>query len=191
MEITLPRCLSKQATYSILTTYFPSQSWKKGVIKAPCDITTGSIKYYTGAVWAHRIIKRINEEIVHFEHNLPEKVKVGLYAFKVHAYTPQPIHCNLGQRFVHKPEDCRQNSTICLKCSGQYSISECTSTSDSLKCTNCNGPHGAAYRGCPKFMTVQQALSCYVREGVSFCDAIKSVTIQSKENSRNDKPAKS
>jgi hypothetical protein len=94
VEVTLPRCLTKQTPTQepmVPATYVPTQPWKKGVITAPYDIDAQHIREKIGAVWAHRITKRINEETVPttavkvaFEHNLPEKVYVGLHAFKVH-----------------------------------------------------------------------------------------------------------
>jgi hypothetical protein len=49
----------------------------------------------------------------------------------------------------------------------EHPFLECTATMVVLKCTNCNGPHNATYRGSPN-LRQSNKLSYSVREGVSY-----------------------
>ena len=196
VRVTLPFSIMKSynsnENIAELTTKTKSATWKKGVIKTPIDMDIETIKNYSGAIWAHRITTKINEHIketpsviIAFEETLPERVKIGFFAFKVDQYIPKPIRCTKCQRFGHKAKDCKKEET-CPRCAGPHAYEHCTMEVNALKCINCGGPHSAAYKGCEKFKSVTAALKSTVVEGISYRDALKNQNIQARALKQNN-----
>lgn len=80
----------------------------------------------------------------------------GLFNLKIkvedYEGTPSPVQCYRCQRFGHKAQGCNLQSK-CVKCAGDHNTKECTKDPISpATCSNCNGPHPANYRQCPKFV---------------------------------------
>ena len=66
--------------------------------------------------------------------------------------TPQVTQCGRCQALGHTTNNCR-NITVCPKCSGAHSFTECTTNADKIKCINCGGAHSPRYRGCSAYQT--------------------------------------
>ena len=76
-----------------------------------------------------------------------EGIKIEYMRYKVEKYI-RPIHviqCHQCNQFGHKLEQCT-NKQSCLRCSGDHTIKECSSTT--RKCSNCGGNHHATYKQC-------------------------------------------
>ena len=64
--------------------------------------------------------------------------------------------CHNCQGFNHMARFCHK-ITKCKKCSLNHNTNECTS--ETPKCTNCNGPHRADHQECPAWKKISEAVS--------------------------------
>jgi len=71
------------------------------------------IKTETGAIWAHRITKRVSAGyepttavIIAFETGLPHTVNTDFTRHGVTVYIPTPTRCNKCQKYGHKLDQC-------------------------------------------------------------------------------------
>ncbi|GBM85443.1 Nucleic-acid-binding protein from transposon X-element [Araneus ventricosus] len=82
--------------------------------------------------------------------------------------------CFNCQRWNHGSSGCKLNPR-CVVCSDNHPSKECPlkgQKSNTPKCANCNGPHTASYRGCPRYP--QNIQKNKIQPGKSFADALKS-----------------
>ena len=81
-----------------------------------------------------------------------EFIKKGIFLnyckFKVDKYLTviKPIQCFKCQKFGHYSSECGEGSSICVKCTGNHKVADCTS--QKLKCANCSLEHTSSYGGC-------------------------------------------
>ncbi|GBM69812.1 putative RNA-directed DNA polymerase from transposon BS, partial [Araneus ventricosus] len=95
-------------------------------------------------------------------HLLPTENIKEIYNLKALRYTiisvepyenKQSHQCFNCQLWNHGSKGCRLNPK-CVVCAGDHASKECPNKGKpevQVKCTNCNGPHTANYRGCPKY----------------------------------------
>jgi len=85
-----------------------------------------------------------------------------------------PDHVTIGytrcQGFNHVAKSCRGKET-CLKCARGHSFKSCPNK-DSPKGSNCQGPHSAAYKSCPKYKVATQVVQIASKEGISYAEAV-------------------
>ncbi|GBN59638.1 Nucleic-acid-binding protein from transposon X-element [Araneus ventricosus] len=82
--------------------------------------------------------------------------------------------CFNCQRWNHGSNGCKLNPR-CVVCSENHPSKECPlkgQKSNTPKCANCNGPHTASYRGCPRYP--QNIQKSKIQPGKSFANALKS-----------------
>ncbi|XP_039501341.1 uncharacterized protein LOC120457891 [Drosophila santomea] len=99
--------------------------------------------------------------------------------------TREPVQCFRCQGFRHARNTCMKPPR-CMKCAGQHWSSECTKPrSTPATCSNCQGNHISAYKGCPAYKAEKQKLA------VNRIDFHKIRTImdaKSKNNERQPRP---
>lgn len=93
--------------------------------------------------------------------NLPSHVKVGYVRHPVRPYVPRPLQCRKCQKIGHVSAVCANRMT-CPRCGGDHDESTCNGSD--LKCTNCDGPHKATSKECPKLKTEMSVLRKMVRD---------------------------
>jgi hypothetical protein len=197
VKVTLPHCMTKTNKQEIMEQSNTSSTWTKGVIKTPLHFDQDFIKAHSGAIWTHRITVKKDGKIIQtpsvilaFEGSMPEKIKIGLYAFSVQPYIPKPIRCAKCQRYGHKTRDCRKTFDTCPRCAGKHSISACNSDNLAVKCINCGGNHSAAYKGCIKYKSIATALKSTVTEGLTYSEALKKSNRQLRQDNVSNQPIK-
>ncbi|GBN56332.1 Nucleic-acid-binding protein from transposon X-element [Araneus ventricosus] len=82
--------------------------------------------------------------------------------------------CFNCQRWNHGSNGCKLNPR-CVVCSENHPSKECPlkgQKSNTPKCANCNGPHPASYRGCPRYP--QNIQKSKMQPGKSYANALKS-----------------
>lgn len=73
---------------------------------------------------------------------------VTVEKFEKSGRVPQCYNC---QSFYHSSSNCNPTPK-CVKCGNEHESRSCKKTKEELPtCANCNGPHPASYRACPKF----------------------------------------
>ena len=77
----------------------------------------------------------------------------GILHFRIIESKEQPniLRCFNCQKFGHTARSCSQESK-CTKCSGNHPIKDCPTEKTQPLCANCQGPHMANSRDCPKFL---------------------------------------
>ena len=139
----------------------PTKNSVKGVIFCPDlrgvfeeEIVEGMEK--EGVVQARRIRRKeqgalVDTDTVVLTMNrlvLPERVKVGYLSVPIRLFIQDPIRCYKCQAFGHTSQRCRGRQR-CGRCSSEdHGSADCSS--DTPRCANCSGRHGAADRKCPK-----------------------------------------
>jgi hypothetical protein len=198
IKVTLPHCITKTDNQQIKKRSTTPSVWKKGVIKTPLHFNQAFLKAHTGAVWTHRItimrdgkISETPSVILAFEENIPNKIQIGLYSFKVEPYIPKPIRCGNCQRYGHKSRDCNKSTHTCPRCAGNHQVTACNSGTHATKCVNCGGNHSAAYKGCIKYKTIATALKSTVTEGLTYSEALKKNKIHLRPNNISNQAATS
>jgi hypothetical protein len=198
IKVTLPHCITKTDNQQIKKRSTTTSVWEKGVIKTPLHFDQAFLKTHTGAVWAHRItvmrdgkISETPSVILAFEENIPNRVQVGLYSFKVEPYIPKPIRCGNCQRYGHKTRNCNKSTHTCPRCAGNHQFTACNSGNHATKCINCGGNHNAAYKGCIKYKAIATALKSTVTEGLTFSEALKKNNIHLRPNNVSGQTATS
>ena len=88
---------------------------------------------------------------------LPKEIHLGPQTYVVEPYCPPVLRCTKCNRLGHTKTKCRSNYRTCPACGvrdPEHTPRECPNPK---KCTNCQGPHSAAYAGCPEIRTRQEA----------------------------------
>jgi hypothetical protein len=198
VKVTLPHCITKSDKQEIRKHTSTSSIWKKGVIRTPLHFEQSFLKAHTGAVWTHRItvmrdgkITETPSVILAFEGNIPDKLQIGLYSFKVEPYIPKPIRCGKCQRYGHKTRDCKKSSDTCPRCADNHPVTACNSDNHAAKCVNCGGKHSAAYKGCIKYKSIATALKSTVTDGLTYGEALKKNNIHSRPKDVSNQTATS
>ena len=135
--ISLPWSLNRQQSNTI----DQPKTWEKGVItRVPIDIPTEEIKAETGAIWVHRITKRVTAGyepttavIIAFKTGLRNTVNISFTRHRVTVYIPTPTRCNKRQKYGHKLDQCTRKEPRCSRCGQTHEYSACTTTSDRAK----------------------------------------------------------
>lgn len=160
---------------------------EKGIIFAvPLEITEEEITNETGAIHARRLTKlnrehgenRITTEtvVLSFEHSLPSSTNIGILHFKIKQYIPLPFRCTNCQKFGHGSDQCYRNPS-CPRCSGSHSFENCPNK-ETIKCSNCHGPHSSAWTSCPKYQEIKETIKVSKTTHISFRDALLTVKQQ-------------
>ena len=73
---------------------------------------------------------------------------------------------------------CRSNKDTCSICSGTHETKTCPIKethieSKNAQCPNCDGPHTAAYRGCPKYKQEQEIKKVQITGKISYAEAVR------------------
>lgn len=102
---------------------------------------------------------------------LPESVNAGFIHCKTRVYIPNPRRCFKCQRYGHGTNGCRGKQT-CAKCAGHDHLTDECKTKQ-FKCSNCDGPHAAYCRSCPKYKQEKEIINLKVTENLSFPKARK------------------
>src|SRR6218665_2695210 len=103
-------------------------------------------------------------------HTLPAYVIICGQRFRVQTYIPCPKRCTNCQAFGHLGRDCPNPQMLPLR--QGHNRDKCGNI-EKPKCTNCGGPHSAAYRECPKYKVVKEALKIRAVEGLSYAAALR------------------
>jgi hypothetical protein len=147
------------------------------------DVSDDDICAETDCVHARRlthfvdgVVVRTTTVVLSFEESRPDVVYIGLLTFRVRDYIPPPVRCKNCQSFGHRTENCHAR-VRCSRCAGHHTYDKCQATDDAehKKCANCKGNHSAAYRGCPKYVEVKEALTLAVKEKKSYKEALVEV----------------
>ncbi|GBN81021.1 hypothetical protein AVEN_139099-1 [Araneus ventricosus] len=83
----------------------------------------------------------------------------------------QHHQCYNFQMWNHGSKNCKLNPK-CVICAGKHPSKECPHKGKKeaeIKCANCNGPHTASYRGCPKYP--KNIMKNRIQSGKSFAAA--------------------
>ena len=115
-----------------------------------------------GIIHAERLMKRASGGktlvptetfIITYKGSSPIKqIKILFQDYNVRPYIERPIRCYNCQRFGHIRSKCNRKS-VCYRC-GRHHDTDVEGTScvnPTPHCANCNGPHVASYKGCPKY----------------------------------------
>ena len=119
----------------------------------------------------NNIINSLAVKVTFEEINLPTTVKCGYFSFKVRPYVYNPTQCFKCQRLWHTAASCKGRER-CLKCAGEHSISNCSSTI--TKCANCLGSHRANSKECGRIREAYE-IEKLRASGYSFLEAQKEV----------------
>lgn len=189
-----PFCLSKtkSKTRSVAesvgstTAVNTGQNIVRGIIfGVSVDVSDDEICEETECLKARRlthfedgVVVRTTTVVLSFEDKLPDVVYIGLLTFRVRIYIPPPVRCKNCQSFSHRSENCHAR-VRCSRCAGHHTFDKCQATADSegKKCANCNGDHSAAYRGCPKYVEVKEALTLAVKGKKTYKEALLEVKL--------------
>ncbi|XP_055585192.1 uncharacterized protein LOC129738042 [Uranotaenia lowii] len=99
----------------------------------------------------------------------PSHVFFGYIRVPTRTFYPSPLMCNKCGNFGHNKLRCEQNET-CLVCGETAVHPNC---SKDPKCPNCEGPHPAFSRNCPKQQEEQAIVRIRVDLGISQGAAVK------------------
>lgn len=145
-----------------------------------------------GVVKAFRIHKKVQGQkiptpnvILTFERSeLPEKIILDFQVLKVRPYEPNPFQCYSCFNYRHSSKKCT-NKKICGKCGGDpHDSNDC---GQNPKCINCNGPHPAFDRNCPKYKYEKAIEKIKAFEKVSYGVA-ENVLKNKNKNESNPRP---
>lgn len=92
---------------------------------------------------------------------LPSHVKVGHFRHAVRPFVPKPLQCRNCQKFGHVSAVCGK-SAVCSRCAAQHSAGNCQAKT--FKCPNCQGPHDASSKECPRVKRELSILKKMVRD---------------------------
>ena len=108
---------------------------------------------------------------------LPNYVKIGWTRCNTRTYIPRPRRCFKCCEFGHGAKTCR-NPSVCMVCGEASGSDEETHPNPCLvapKCPNCNGPHAATSRECPRYVKEQLVLTTQAMEGLTYQAARRKV----------------
>lgn len=153
------------------------------------EIEERDIVIATGAVNARRITTKPDSlgyrpktrvVVLTFEEQPPQTVYIGYVKYPTEVYRDKPMRCNKCQLFCHTTGTCRNSATTCSYCGQNHEYTNCPSRSANQppKCRNCSGQHSAASPECPIYLNVQNALDLRTRAGLTYRQALTSVTQQ-------------
>ena len=169
----------------------------KGKIYAPaaayCEMTLDEILENTKQYGVIEVRKFFNDPakskvplfiLTFFGTKLPERIFLGYQSIPVDQYIPTPMICLNCYRMGHSTKMCHAR-TKCRKCGAiDHSVASCTSNIE--KCANCDGPHQANDRRCPRYK--QEAEICRVKanKNISFQEARRIVCTQNQSPQTSD-----
>ncbi|GBN49945.1 hypothetical protein AVEN_105713-1 [Araneus ventricosus] len=139
---------------------------EKELFKKPEGVV--AIKAENVDEWIHLTLTDNVSEIYKLDTLCYHFISVEEYRSRLH------YQCFNCQRWNHGSNGCKLNPR-CVVCSENHPSKECPlkgQTSNTPKCANCNGPHIASYRGCPRYP--QNIQKSKIQPGKSFADALKS-----------------
>lgn len=182
-----PYCLSKSPS----TSDGPNNSQSVSSGKLLKFVITGvdpeideqTIKENTGAIQVRRLKKRVEGElrnttgvVLAYDSPPPPVVYLGFMGYHVHEYVPLPVRCDTCQLFGHTSRTCSRGQK-CSRCGRGHSYDSCPVKDDvtHCRCVNCGGQHSAAYRGCPVYKQVKEAIKLTVSDKLSYRDALNQV----------------
>lgn len=184
VQATKPRHATQPPTQ---TTSAPP-TYKAVIHHVPLHLTDQTIVEATNALAASRLTRRdphsnartpSQSVLLAFASIPPTRVSIGWINYKTDVYVPTPMRCSKCQRLGHTATHCRSNQVRCSFCSGQHAYSECTNRTASQptpKCTNCGGPHSAAWSECPAYQARRATLTYQFTHHVSYRDAVLRTT---------------
>jgi hypothetical protein len=150
----------------------------------PLSLTEDEIKNESQPppVYVHRMTKRgqnneklpLQTVILGYEDEAPQTLKLCLVKYHTKTYIPLPRRCNKCQRFGHSADYCRATKPRCAYCSETHDFENCTKriSNEPKQCANCQGQHSAAYRECPKYLQVREALKLRATQNLTFKEAL-------------------
>nr|CAH7725245.1 unnamed protein product [Callosobruchus chinensis] len=94
----------------------------------------------------------------------PTKIKCAMYRLEVRQYVPPPVRCFKCQRYGHTSMSC-QEEQICV-CGKKLHVGN--PCSQPVQCINCNGPHVATSKICPKYKTEAAIQKIIATEKLSY-----------------------
>lgn len=154
------------------------ETYKAVIVGVAEDTDTNEIVSETKALTATRLYKgqgstktKTSAVLLTFEQPPPEFTYLGFTRFKLKEYRPTPFRCYKCQRFGHTAAKCNNRDT-CPVCGGPHEYKNCP-TGTEKHCVNCNGPHSAGYRGCPKYTEIQSNIITANKQKISYSEAAK------------------
>ena len=85
---------------------------------------------------------------------LPSRLTCGYISVRVKPWVEVPRQCHKCWQHGHTERSCRSRITICGRCAGEHSKSDCQQP---LKCARCGGPHTTwDRRACPVWAAVKK-----------------------------------
>ena len=189
IEASLPR---NQPTHRNTGTSFGNtrQPQCQAIIhNVPIELNINEIQFETEAVKAYRLTRiglngrePTKSVILSFYETPPEFVKIGYLRLRTNPYIPNPIRCNKCQKMNHTTARCTKATSSCSYCAQNHEYANCDKRIQNQppKCANCNGQHSAAFRGCPIYVEIKQALSIRTTEAISYKEALLKVRANSR-----------
>lgn len=104
--------------------------------------------------------------------SIPSHVKVGHFRHPVRPFVPKPLQCHNCMKIGHIKSVCT-NTTVCPRCAEPHTADACRATS--LKCRNCDGPHDAASKECPRIKKEIAIIKQMVRDNSTHREAAERV----------------
>jgi hypothetical protein len=111
---------------------------QQGIID-PIKVFNKKTQQYTS------LLKAKTSNQMSLEAALKNGVKIGFTIYKVE-HEKKVHQCYKCQKFGHSANECRNQTQVCPKCTGDHSLKDCTA--NVLKCANCNGNHPSFSRSC-------------------------------------------
>lgn len=101
---------------------------------------------------------------------LPNFVKIGWTRCSTRTYIPRPRRCFSCSEYGHGIKTCR-NAKVCMVCGEGCEDSDMPHPNpckSAPKCPNCNGPHAASSKECPRYIKEQLVLTTQANEGLTY-----------------------
>jgi hypothetical protein len=106
-------------------------------------------------------------------YQMPDRVYLGYWAFKIKEFIPHPIRCYHCQSYGHTATVCR-NKQRCVRCGENHQFSECPNP-EKPKCCLCGENHSAAYKGCVQFENAKKVQIISTTQKISYAQAVRQV----------------
>jgi hypothetical protein len=98
----------------------------------------------------------------------PRKVKIGLLSYNTTDVSNRPPLCAYCRRIGHTKTVCKATKPACPKCAGEHEYHDCQQKdSPHSLCSNCGGPHSAAYGGCPAIKSYAAVTAIQKKDNIS------------------------